>query len=147
MRQAAEESFAQCSPFSFTPPRDLEGESRLDRVTSIQRRRHHDFILSYLKPRFYPVIPWIDQLPHDHPCRHEIISGYLGQVEATYRPNGWPSYRRATELYLRDLLLHGAAVDDLQKLLDQMAENEKKYIRSGNNSYGLSEEIRRAAER
>jgi hypothetical protein len=83
-----------------------------------------------LRPKGYPVMPWIDMLPTGLAERQAIIDACLNQV----RPAGswsysadWPDYRQATACFVRGLLHSGYPRHCVRQLLEDMVQQERQY--------------------
>jgi hypothetical protein len=83
-----------------------------------------------VEPSHYPATPWIDMLPPSVANRQEVIERYLQQARSgmnSWSGQDWPDYRRATHLYIRELLRQGYTRKQAQAVLNQMAEQEREY--------------------
>jgi hypothetical protein len=81
--------------------------------------------------RYYSVIdgpmPWLDMLPEGL-TRQTALEKYLPMArEVVTGGEGWPDYRFATYLYVRDLLDDGVDREQVKKLLGKMVEAEQVY--------------------
>jgi hypothetical protein len=81
--------------------------------------------------RYYSVIegplPWLDMLP-DGKCRQIALEKYLPMArEVVASGDGWPEYRYATYLFIRDLLDTGATREQVVEILNRMTEVERVY--------------------
>jgi hypothetical protein len=106
-------------------------EAKLHPDLEIRRRAAYALEAYYdLRPREYPVLPWIDMLPARFADRQAVIDGCLHQVRApgswSYHAD-WPDYRQATSVYTRQLLSQGFPRHCVQELLDDMVIRERRY--------------------
>jgi hypothetical protein len=96
------------------------------------RRRAANALEAYydVRPRQYPVMPWIDMLPAESADRQGVIDGCLNQVRApgswSYHAD-WPDYRQATAVYSRQLLRQGYPRHCVQELIEDMVGRERRY--------------------
>jgi hypothetical protein len=79
----------------------------------------------------FPRYPWIDGL-HRAGDYGQCVRDYLDLVRELRQPNWcqWQEYREATRLWLRDCLLEGVPVSELQRLLDVAGEAEIQWIQA-----------------
>lgn len=97
-----------------------------------------DGLSAKLIPTHWPRRPWLDMLPRGYPNRKVIIDHYLRQAQkkiGRQGPPNWRDYRLATQLYTRELLLQHHNPGEIQRLLDQMAELERTWIRKKGRAY------------
>jgi hypothetical protein len=109
----------------------VEEEAKRNPDLEIRRRAAFALETFYdLRPRAYPVLPWIDMLPQEYPERQGVIDGSLSQVRApgswSYQAD-WPDYRQATSVYARSLLRQGFPRHCVQEMLDDMVQRERRY--------------------
>lgn len=110
---------------------DPEVRSRARHLLGRHYRTHADAIAGRLLPRGWTHLPWIDCLP-GHAWGE--TQGYLtlaheGGTESDVSGQ-WPSYRRATRLWLSDQLAGGVPPRVLQRLLDEAAAKEAAWHRA-----------------
>lgn len=87
-------------------------------------------------PDKYARMPWIDKLPLDVPNRDGIMSWHLSKAyKVTAGYQGWPAYRVATKLYVKDLIGSGRTKKEIVQLLNRMADVEIKWIREYGQKY------------
>ncbi len=126
-RQAAEAAIARRLPAGLvlveraaTRSEDAEIRSRCRRLVRLDDRR-------WLAMLTYP---WIDCLPENFPDRPRLIGDYLDRACREVPRGGWadgfPDYRKATELLIADLRAEGTPRRDLEQLLEAMAAGEKR---------------------
>lgn len=99
------------------------------------RHRCRRLVETYLdvRPRDYPVYPWLDMLPESHPDRQRTIDTIMHAVHGdeptySYQPD-WPDYRQGTGILVRQLLLQGVPRPCVVELLDRMVAAEEAYRR------------------
>lgn len=77
--------------------------------------------------------PWIDSLPKDYPERWSIVEQYLAAARATdvsaaMAPD-FPRWRKATELFVADLINGPKSVGELQLMLRQMVKGDAQQVK------------------
>ncbi len=83
-----------------------------------------------VRPATGPM-PWLDMLPKDWPDRAGTISRYLDRVGRSGYHTGWPEYREATCLLVRDLMLEqGWSRERVIRLLARMHASEREWHKS-----------------
>lgn len=98
-----------------------------------ERRRRCEALIALRRPATVARLcgdapPWIDALPFDHPQRYEIIQAFLPLARpadgetCVVEPAPYPEFRRATRLWVHDLLSGGMDEADVALLLKAMRD-------------------------
>lgn len=120
---------------------DPEVACRAGRTARDQRRAWAISLASRLHPKQFKRTPWIDGL-HRAGNYGQTVSDYLVLANEQRQANWgqWWNYRVACELWLRDCLIDGVPVSELQRLLDICGEAELQWIM--NNPGSLPDEVK-----
>lgn len=82
-------------------------------------------------PTGIPMWPCVDMLPHDYPDRWGVVSHYRSLASNDSLIDGgppyWRSWRRATEMLVRDLIRDGWEYVEADSLLQRMWSIELAY--------------------
>lgn len=84
-----------------------------------------------IRPTAQTTVPWIDMLPEKIDDRQRILDEYLARARTevgSHGPPEWHDYRLATVYFAQDRLRAGVPRSQLVFLLDEMADNEKRYL-------------------
>ena len=115
---------------------DFEVACRAVRVARDQRREWA-FDLAYrLHPVQFNRAPWLDGLNRAGNYS-QTVRDYLDLARENPPANGWTQwmeYRLATRLWLKDCLLDGVPVCELQRLLDVCGEVETQWLAANKNN-------------
>jgi hypothetical protein len=127
-RQAAQQLIDRLLPAGLVYVEAAAGDDKGD----IEIRRRCQQLVASFDRRYFAgrTYPWIDSLDDAFPDRYNLIQDYLGQARLTVPwgswDNGWPDYRKATELLILDLRAEGVSRSDLDGLLADMARGDEK---------------------
>lgn len=118
--------------FLLAHSHDPEIASRSVRVARDQRREWAGATAEGLHPHQFRRLPWIDGLNRVSSDYGQTVQDYLGLARTNHEPVGgwtqWLDYRVATKLWLKDCLLDGVPVAELQRLLDVCGEAECQWL-------------------
>lgn len=78
--------------------------------------------------------PWIDMLPLDWDfySHTAIVQDYLPLAGGAGKGPDWPNYRKATKLWITDLLKWGKPPHEVAQALEQMRAREKQWHQTNN---------------
>jgi hypothetical protein len=137
-REAASQRLRLLGPLAMPALQQARGHADLE-VARRAGQLYDEYWITYaerrasaVRPSSYPVLPWIDQLPPEHPERREVITFYLQLAHQNMRQERgpeWLDYREATRLYIRDLFRQQKGRVEVIQLLDRMADEEQAWIR------------------
>lgn len=134
-REAAARSLALLGPLAspalkagqMSPDREIA--RRAQSLAREQRVRRAEWLSRTVRPTGWDVLPWADMSAPDMPVRPDT-NYYLRMAHLTVpvdRGPRWRDYRFACQLWTRDLFLAGWQADDVRRLLDRMAEVERRW--------------------
>lgn len=115
---------------------DPEVASRAWRVSRDQRRDWAHSLAFRLHPHQFERAPWIDGLNRAGDYGRTVYD-YLSLARENPPAGGWTQwmdYRVATRLWLKDCLLDGVPVSELQRLLDVCGEVECQWLANNKNN-------------
>ena len=111
---------------------DPEVASRAVRVAREQRRDWAYATAANLHCKQFGRLPWIDGLHRAGADYGNTVRSYLEEARTNHEPAGgwtlWLDYRIATRLWLKDCLMDGVSVSELQRLLDICGEAETQWL-------------------
>lgn len=118
---------------------DPEVACRADRIARDNRRDWASSMAERIRPRqFHDRLPWIDGLNRAGDYGQTVYS-YLCLARENPPIGGWTQweeYRKATKMWLKDCLLDGVPVGELQRLLDICGEVECQWIAANKHNKG-----------
>jgi hypothetical protein len=123
---------------------DPEVARRVQQLLMRHRRAEAEYLSSTLMPRGWKQHPWITLYRLGGSCTEDERSLRDWCLRTAMKtcpsnPPAWQAYREATRLYLfhqlRDRRLNSM---EAQALLEELAEQERQWIREHGKSYGLS---------
>lgn len=97
-----------------------------------------DELSKRIRPTKWPRLPWLDMLPQDHPDRQQVIQQFVREAQERIGRKGppdWPDYRLATQLYVHRLFQMQHHPEQVRRMLDAMAEQEREWIIRNRNKY------------
>jgi len=132
VRQAAQESLERLllAPGGHRHREKVEQATRHPDCEIARRASMTLYAFYSVSPSNYAAIPWIDMLPDSFSDRKSIIDDYLSQARmeaGSSYASDWPEYRHATYLYVLTMLRQGYPRDQVVKMLNLMAEQEREY--------------------
>jgi hypothetical protein len=124
--------------------RDQEIARRVQRLLARHRREQAEQLASALVPKGWKQHPWITfqrsdgTCPEDDRClRDWCLRTAMGRSPCS--PPAWQAYREATRLYLLHLLLERQVTPaEARLLLEDMAEQERQWVREHGRPYNLA---------
>lgn len=141
LREKATSQIKKAVPFGYglvksaTKSKDLETAQRAKYLCLPTDLLIVDIVSRSTKPTSYPCLPWINP-----DILNKInINRYLNMAPADSEckefPGPYANWRCATKFWLKDFYSQGGSRVEAIKLLDDMVEAERKYIRSAGKNY------------